>query len=97
MTTNNRPFYYLTLFVQVFVMKIEISSHAKERMKVYDISKNLIEDTVRNPDNIVEGYGGRKIYQKKLNGYVLRVIVEMSKGINKVITIYPARSGRYEI
>ena len=78
-------------------MKTEITNHAKERMHQYAISEDLVKDTINNPDSIEEGYGERKVYQKKLNGYLLRVIVEESKGIKRIITVYKARSGRYEL
>ncbi len=76
-------------------MKIEITNHAKERMREYGISEDLVKDTIYNPDSIEEGYAGRKIYQKKLNGYIARVIVEEDKGIKRIITVYKSRSGRY--
>lgn len=78
-------------------MKIIIVKHAEERMQIYDVPEDLILSAVQNPDNIVEGYRGRKIYQKKLNGYILRVIVEESKEIKTVITVYKARRRRYGI
>lgn len=33
-------------------MKIEITNHAKERMQEYDISEDLVKDTIYNPDSI---------------------------------------------
>ncbi len=80
-------------------MAIEITSHAKERMRKYNVSDELVRSTVENPTSTMEGYGNRIIYQKKLNGHTLRVIVEKGKGIKEsiVITVYKARSGRYEI
>ena len=78
-------------------MKIIIVKHAEERMQEYDVPEDLVINAVQNPDNIIEGYRGRKIYQKKLNGYILRVIVEESKEIKTIITVYKARRGRYGI
>jgi len=52
---------------------------------------------MENPDSVVEGHSGRKVAQKKLNGYVLRVIYEEKKGINVIVTVYKAKSERYEI
>lgn len=64
-------------------MEIEITYHAKERMKTYGITENLVKGTIENPDNVMDSYGGRNIYQKKLNDYVLRVIVEENREIKK--------------
>ena len=77
-------------------MRIDISEHAKNRMQEYDIAEKLVEDSIRKPDIIAEGYGGRKIYQKRINSYTLRAVVEENKEI-RVITVYKARSGRYGI
>lgn len=81
-------------------MALEITRHARERMKKYSVSEEQIKEALDNPTNILLSYGNRRIYQKTLNGYVLRVIVEESKEIkgNKtIITVYKAKSGRYEI
>jgi len=78
-------------------MEIELTKHARERMEEYNVTESLVKETLSNPNFIVEGYGNRKIYQKKLNSYVLRVIVEDEKGIKRVVTVYKARSERYGI
>lgn len=46
---------------------------------------------------ILSGHSQRKIYQKKLNDHVVRVIVEEHEDTKVVITVYKARSGRYGI
>ncbi|MDP2720335.1 MAG: DUF4258 domain-containing protein [Dehalococcoidia bacterium] len=79
------------------MIKLIIVKHAENRMREYDIPEGLVINAVQNPDNVLDSYKGRKIYQKKLNGYMLRVIVEEDKEVKKVITVYKARSGRYEI
>jgi len=79
------------------IMKIAITDHARKRVKDYGISEDLLKAAIQDPDNVAEGYGGRKIYQKKLNGYLLRIIVEEDKEIKRVITTYKARSERYEV
>lgn len=66
-------------------------------MRKYAITTDMIYSAINMPDKIIEGYGGRRIYQKKLNGHVLRVIVEGHKNVVYVITAYKARSVRYEI
>lgn len=78
-------------------MNLRITGHAKKRMKKYDLSRSLVVKTMKDTDSVVDGHSGRKIAQKKLNGYVLRVIYEQEKGINVIVTIYKAKSERYEI
>ena len=57
----------------------------------------MVRETLRNPDREVPGYGGRQIAQKKLNGYVLRVVYEKQNHEKVVITVYKAKRERYEI
>jgi hypothetical protein len=78
-------------------MNIEITSHAKERMEKYDLSENLLILCINQPDRISESYRNRKIFERKINGYVLRAIVEESKEIKTIVTVYKARSQRYGI
>ncbi|MBI2583266.1 MAG: DUF4258 domain-containing protein [Candidatus Aenigmarchaeota archaeon] len=76
---------------------MEISGHARERMQKYNVSEKLLMDAINNPDSTFEGYRGRKIYQKRLDGYVLRIVIEENKAIKRIVTVYKARSGRYGI
>ena len=80
-------------------MEIEITLHAKERMQKYNVSESFLKFAIENPSSVIESYGSRIIYQRRLNGYILRIIVEESKEIRKsvVITVYKAKSERYEI
>ncbi len=78
-------------------MTLEITKHANARMRRYGVTKHVIISVIDTPDAVVQGYTGRRIYQKKLNEHVLRVIVEEHKNIRRVITVYKARSVRYEI
>ena len=78
-------------------MKIKITKHAKERMKKYSISSKQTRNCVNNPDVIAEGKNGRKIAQKRINGYVLRVIYEIEANTYVVVTAYKAKRERYEI
>ena len=78
-------------------MKIIFTQHSKERMKKYEITERMIEDCLNLPDLKSKTYMGRIIYQRKLNGHVLRIIVEESKEIKRIITVYKARRKRYGI
>ncbi|MBI2042898.1 DUF4258 domain-containing protein [Candidatus Pacearchaeota archaeon] len=78
-------------------MRIIFTEHSKERMEKYDINIEMIKNCLNLPDSKSKTYMNRMIYQKKLNGYFLRVIVEESKEIKRIITVYKARRKRYGI
>ena len=69
-------------------MKVTILAHARQRM---------VLEAIAHPDQEMPGYRGRVIAQKKLNGYVLRVIYEEETSTTVVITVYKARRARYEV
>ena len=78
-------------------MEIEILHHAKQRMQAYNVDEEMVQEAIRNPDREVSGYGGRHIAQKKLDGYVLRVVYEKQNHKTVVVTVYKARRERYQI
>ncbi len=79
-------------FTDHALMKIELlKTHGVK------VSRELIEDTLRNPDIIDRGYKNRLIAQKRITErHVLRVVYEEKDGEFTVITIYPGRRSRYE-
>ncbi|HII53806.1 hypothetical protein COT30_00460 [Candidatus Micrarchaeota archaeon CG08_land_8_20_14_0_20_49_17] len=78
-------------------MRIIITNHANERMRLYNISKAQVFEAINTPDNVILGHSGRKIAQKRINSHILRIIIEERYGITKVITVYKAGSDRYEV
>ena len=78
-------------------MEIEILHHANQRMQAYNVDEEMVEEAIRHPDREVPGYGGRHIAQKKLGGYVLRVVYEKQNHKKVVVTVYKARRERCEI
>jgi hypothetical protein len=66
-------------------------------MEAYNVEERLVIETVRNPDREVLSYGNRLVAQKRLNGYVLRVIYEKEGNSKIVVTVYKARRKRYEV
>ena len=44
-----------------------ISKHAKERIKTYNLTEKIVIETLKNPDELIEGYAGTLIAHKLLN------------------------------
>ena len=63
----------------------------------YNVDQATVEETLANPDSEILSYGGRQIAQKRLDGYVLRVVYEKQNNTKVVITVYKARRERYEV
>lgn len=49
-----------------------------------NISKELVESALYNPDNVIDGKKNRKIYQKMIDGNLIRVITEG----DSLVTVY---------
>jgi hypothetical protein len=77
--------------------EIEFSKHARERMERYEISEADVRRTIDEADEVLDTYGGRRIYQKQMDKHVLRVIVEDYKGARRIITVYLAKARRYAL
>ena len=81
---------------------VEFSLHSLLKIEILkahgvDVSKETIEDIVRNPDRIEEGYKNRLVAQKGFDETrVLRVVYEEFPDKKYVITVYPGRRSRYE-
>ena len=70
-------------------MEIQFIPHALERIEERGIPRELVEEVISNPEGVSEGYFGRKVAQKRLNGKLIRVIYEeRSEGVVVVITAY---------
>ena len=60
--------------------KIIFSYHSIEKIKMlkehgFFVNKSSIINVVRNPDEILDGYKGRKIAQKNINNkHILRIV-----------------------
>ena len=81
---------------------IEFSSHSLLKIEVLKahgiaLTREIVEDVIRNPDRIDVGYKKRLIAQKGFDEiHVLRVVYEVFLDKKYVITVYPGRRSRYE-
>jgi len=76
-------------------MKIAYTDYAEDTIIDRKISKNIIEDALKNPGEIIKGKKGRKIAHKIIGNKLLRVVFEEDAKTYIVITIYYAEPKRY--
>lgn len=78
------------------MVKIKVTEHAKDRMKKYGISEELLLKALEEPDCVAKGHSNRKIAQKALDDkHLLRVVFEDFGEVLIAVTCYKARSSRY--
>ncbi|GFP19083.1 hypothetical protein HKBW3S03_00587 [Candidatus Hakubella thermalkaliphila] len=72
--------------------KIEIIPIAKKKSEQRGIWEDWIKETINSPEQVVEGYGGRKVAHRKYilgdKEYLLRVIYEEKEELYVVVTTY---------
>lgn len=74
-------------------MKFVLSRHAQEQIERRAIPLELLEAVLRDPQQIVEGYGGKKTYQSQFDFgrgrmYLLRAILRDDIDPGMVVTVY---------
>lgn len=60
------------------------TDHILEQIEERELTKDLIQMVINNPDEIVPGKYGRQIYQKLLGNKLIRVVADG----NTLITVY---------
>ena len=89
-------------FMEKKVDDIELSKHLLQKIRImkshsFEVSPEMIKDTIRFPDEIEQGYKGRVIAQKILDDkHVIRVVYEKHDEKILVVTVYPGKRSRYE-
>jgi len=80
-------------------MEIKIIPLAVKKIKRRKISKDMLYETIKQPDQTVDGYGGRVVKQKIYNidgkKKLLRVICEVNNGIVVVTTYLTSQIKKY--
>ena len=67
-------------------MKWRWTDHILLQLEERNISRQLIEDALKNPDSKICGAGSRIIYQKLASGKLLRIVTEGNLLITAYIT-----------
>ncbi|HAL46660.1 MAG: DUF4258 domain-containing protein [SAR202 cluster bacterium] len=81
---------------------IRLTLHALTKLSVlrdhgFALERSLVEQTVRLPERVLAGHGGRWVAQGPLDDErVLRVVYEETIDEIVVVTFYPGKRSRYE-
>ncbi len=74
---------------------INYYKHAEDQIKERKISKKEVEMTIKNPTEVVNGCGNRKIAHKVFDNKLLRVIYEKEEDKITVVSAYRTDPKRY--
>lgn len=67
---------------------IVFSDHAEEQLRRRKISRKLVEETVRSPEEILESFRGRKLRRKRFGGKILEIVTITKGSRMTVVTQY---------
>ncbi len=76
-------------------MDVRYTRHAEEKAAERKIPKRLIENVLKNPEEVVAGAFGRKIAHKFISGKLLRIVYEEHSETLVIITVYYTEPNRY--
>ena len=77
-------------------MNIIYSNHANEKIVERKISKSMIENSLKNPDAVMDSRGGTKVAHKLINDKLLRIVYKAENKTCVVISAYYTHPERYE-
>jgi len=69
-------------------MPVNFSDHAKKQLKRRGISQKLTIKIVRNPQEILSSFRGRKLRRKRIGGKLFEVVTRTEGSRITVITAY---------
>lgn len=74
-------------------MRYRVSGHALNEMARRGISEGVLDDALSAPEQVVEGYGGKLVYQSRQRSgsgqtYLVRVVVAHDTDPPTVVTAY---------
>ena len=73
-------------------MDYVLTEHARAEMLRRRILQKWVEATMASPEQIVDGYGGRMVYQSRFQDgdktYLIRLIVEFRGETPVIVTLY---------
>ena len=79
-------------------MRPVLTQHARKEAARRGIPREWLDETLANPEQVVDASGGRKAWQSRFDSdgrtYLLRVIVEEKDARPVVVTVY--RTSRVE-
>ena len=67
---------------------IVFSDHAMQRIGARKISRLLVVETIKHPQNIISGNRGRKLRRRKFGDKILEVVTITERSTVTVITQY---------
>lgn len=69
-------------------MQFEYSKHSLEQMQLRNISKEVVDFVVNNPDSISNEDDNQQIFQKVMEQHLYRVFVNANKKPSVIKTVY---------
>jgi len=82
-------------------LEVLFTEHATEKLRILrahgvKVTRKSVEEAVLEPERTVTALGGRQIAERSLDKeHILRVVFVTDGRLIRVVTLYPAKKGRY--
>jgi hypothetical protein len=70
-------------------------THAMERMAKWELSPDIVRETLLNPEEVLTGHHNRFIAHRCYGEHILRAIYEYEDMVPSLVTVYFPYRGRY--
>jgi hypothetical protein len=79
----------------VTTLQVKFTNHASERIKRWDLTREMVLETLLFPEEVLRGHRGRFIAHRRYGKHLVRAIYEYDQQLPSVVTAYFPYSERY--
>lgn len=84
-----------TIRVQEKTIKILFLFHGIERIRKWELSEEMVADTLLFPEEVIIGHRNRYIAHNRYGNHLVRAVYEYEKGLPVLLTVYSPCIDRY--
>lgn len=85
----------LTVTVENFSLQILFLSHALDRIKTWNLTSEIVSETMIYPEEVLAGHRNRFIAHRRYGKHLVRAVYEYDEETPVLVTVYFPYESRY--
>jgi hypothetical protein len=85
----------LTIASENFSVQILFLYHAVERIKTWNLTQEIVAETMLYPEEVIVGHKNRFIAQRRYGNHLVRAVYEYDEDTPVLVTVYFPYASRY--
>ena len=85
----------LHLSVEGKTILVLLTFHAEDRMRLWDLSEQMVLETLLYPEETLTGHRGRYIAHRRYGSHLVRAVYEYEENVPVLTTVYYPYTNRY--